>query len=153
MWFRSYLPGRTQNVRCGSSRSSITYLVCGVPQGSVLRPVLFVLHTADFVSLIESHSLSPHFYADDTQVYGSCISECSADVASWIRSNRLQLNSDKTEVMWCTTDRRQHQLPTAALPIDGVPVDPVSSVRDLGIYIDADLVIHTLTHSLLRLTS
>ena len=42
------------------------------------------------------------------------------------------------EVMWCTTDRRQHQLPTAALPIDGVPVDPVSSVRDLGIYIDAD---------------
>ena len=52
MWFRSYLSGRTQNVRCGSSRSSITYLVCGVPQGSVLRPVLFVLHTADFVSLI-----------------------------------------------------------------------------------------------------
>ena len=47
------------------------------------------------------------------------------------------------EVMWCTTDRRQHQLPTAALPIDGVPVDPVSSVRDLGIYIDADLVMRT----------
>ena len=42
--------------------------------------------------------------------------------------------------MWCTTDRRQHQLPTAALPIDGVPVAPVSSVRDLGMYIDADLV-------------
>jgi len=60
-----------------------------------------------------------------------------------MRSNRLQLNSDKTEVMWCTTDRRQHQLPTAALPIDGMPVDPVSSVRDLGIYIDADLVMRT----------
>ena len=154
MWFRSYLSGRTQYVRCGSSRSSTTYLVCGVPQGSVLGPVLFVLYTVDLVSLIESHSLSPHLYADDTQVYGSClpaavdalsvtISECSADVASWMRSNRLQLNSDKTEVMWCTTDRRQHQLPTAALPIDGVPVDPVSSVRDLGIYIDADLVMRT----------
>jgi len=45
--------------------------------------------------------------------------------------------------MWCTTDRRQHRLPTAALPIGGVPVDPVSSVRDLGIYIDADLVMRT----------
>ena len=45
--------------------------------------------------------------------------------------------------MWCTTDRRQHQLPTAALPIDGVPVAPVSSVRDLGMYIDADLVMRT----------
>jgi len=151
MWFRSYLSGRTQYVRCGSSRSSTTYHVCGVPQGSVLGPVLFVLYTATLVSLIESHSLSPHLYADDTQVYGSCspaavdalsvtISECSADVASWMRSNRLQLNPDKMEVMWCSTDRRQHQLPTAALPIDGVPVAPVSSVRDLSVYIDADLV-------------
>ena len=87
----------------------------------MLRPVLFVLYTADLVSLIESHSLSPHLYADDTQVYGSCspaaddalsvtISECIADVASWVRSNRLQLNSDKTEVTWCNADRRQHQL-------------------------------------------
>jgi len=154
MWFRSHLSGRTQYVRCGSSRSSTTYLVCGVPQGSVLGPVLFVLYTFDLVSLIESHSLLPHLYSDDTQVYSSCspaavdvlsvtISECSADVASWMRSNRLQLNSDKTEVMWCTADRRQHQLPTAALPIDGVPVDPVSSVRDLGIYIDAHLVMQT----------
>ena len=70
MWFRSYLSGRTQYVRCGSSRSSTTYLVCGVPQGSVLGPVLY---TVDLVSLIESHSLSPHLYSDDTQVYGSCL--------------------------------------------------------------------------------
>ena len=62
----SYLSGRTQYVRCGSSRSSTTYLVCGVLQGSVLGPVLFVLYTVDLVSLIESRSLSPHLYADDT---------------------------------------------------------------------------------------
>ena len=49
--------------------------------------------------------------------------------------------------MWCTTDRRQHQLPTAALQIDGVSVAPLSSVRDLGIYIDADLVMWSMwTH-------
>ena len=95
MWFWSDLSGRTQYVHCGLSRSSTTYLVCGVPQGSVLGPVLFILYTADLVLLIKSHSLSPHLYADDTQVYGSCspaaadalsvtISECSADVASWM---------------------------------------------------------------------
>ena len=56
-----------------------------------------------------------------------------------MRSNRLQLNYDKTEVLWCTTGRRQHQLPTAALLIDGDFVSPTSSVRDMGIYTDADL--------------
>ena len=56
----------------GPSKSSVTYLVCGVPQGSVLRPILFVLYTVDLSMVIESYGLSPHMYADDTQVYGSC---------------------------------------------------------------------------------
>jgi len=53
-WFQSYLSCRSQYVRRGPTRSSITYLVCGVPQGSVLGPILFVLYTADLVSLIKS---------------------------------------------------------------------------------------------------
>jgi len=107
-WLRSYLSCRSQYVRCGSSRQSTIYLVCAVPQ--VLGPLLFVLYTAGLISLIESHGLSPHLYADDTQVYGFCrpaavgelsasISECTAAIASWMRSNRLQLNADKTEVL------------------------------------------------------
>ena len=154
MWFQSYLTGRSQYVRRGQTQSSVTYLFCGVPQGSVLGPVLFILYTADLVSLIEDHSLSPHLYADDSQVYGSCqptaaaalsarISECVNDIATWTRSNRLQLNPDKTEVLWCTTGRRQHQLPTSDMLIGGVPITPVLSVRDLGIYVDADLSMRT----------
>ena len=135
-WFQSYLLGRTQHVRRGLTMSSSVRLVCGVPQGSVLGPVLFLLYTADLISLIEQHGLSTHLYADDTQIYGSCrptsvdafttkVSECVDDIASWMHSNRLQLNPGKTEVLWCSTGRRLHQLPTAALPIDGVPVAPV----------------------------
>ena len=57
------------------------------------------------------------------------------ETSDWMKSNRLQSNPDKAEIMWCATSRRQHQLPTTALSIDGAAVDPVKSVRDLGIYI------------------
>jgi len=59
--------------------------------------------------------------------------------ATWMKSNRLQLNPDKTEALWCATSRRQHQLPSTRMLIDGVHITPVKPVRDLGIYIDVDL--------------
>jgi hypothetical protein len=75
-WFASYLDGRTQFVRCGIKRSRPTRVKCGVPQGSVIGPILFLLYTAYLIRLIESHGLQPHNYADDTQIYG-----CNSRVA------------------------------------------------------------------------
>ena len=153
-WFQSYLSGRSQYVRLGSVRSSVIQLVCGIPQGSVLGPILFLLYTADLVNLVEKHGLKVHLYADDSQVYGFCpsnatdalqerLSMCLDDVARWMESNRLQLNTDKTELLWCATARRQDQLPSAPLRTGTCSVYRASSVRDLGIFIDANLTMQT----------
>jgi hypothetical protein len=60
-----------------------------------------------------------------------------------MRSNRLQPNGDKTEVLSITSVRRQHQLPTLPLTVGGQLVHPVHSVRNLGVFIDADLVMRS----------
>ena len=123
-WFKSYLTGRTQSVHCSSSHSKYLSVKYGVPQGSVLGPILFLLYVADLLLLIRRHHLVPHSYADDTQIYGfsspkpeeisaltAQLSTCSDDIASWMKSNRLQLNTSKTEVIWCSSPRRQHEIP------------------------------------------
>jgi len=71
------------------------------------------------------------------------ISVCISDVAAWMRSNRLQLNADKTEIIWCTSSHRQHQIPTASFAIGADVITTVSSVQDLGIYLDSDLSMRT----------
>jgi len=68
-WFRSYLVGRRQHVRTGSTASTPTVIVCDVPQGLVLGPILFLLYTADLLPLIEGHRLRPHLYIDNSQIY------------------------------------------------------------------------------------
>jgi len=94
--------------------------------------------------------------AYDTQIYSSCspshvddlsptLSGCVNYVADWMQTNRFQLNPGKMELPWCTTSRRQNRLPTATLTVGSTTVSPVSSVRHLGIFVDSDLVMPTLS--------
>ena len=70
-WFESYLSSRSQFVQIECSRSPLGELNCGVPQGYVLGPLLYVLHTSPVADIIKRHNLVYHLYADDTQL---CVS-------------------------------------------------------------------------------
>jgi len=106
-WFQSYLVSRRQFVRTGSTTSSLSLILCGVPQGSLDRSCsCYTLLTA---TAYWWPRFLPSSAADDIQVYGLCrpsitldlqnsMSSCIDDVARWMRSNRLQLNTAKTEV-------------------------------------------------------
>ena len=69
------------------------------------------------------------------------ISPCTDEVLSWMRASRLQANPSKIEVLWCSSSRHQHQIPTMSVRIGTTDVLPVSSVRDLGVYIDSDVTV------------
>ena len=88
-------------------KSSPSLLTCGVPQGSVLGPILFILYTQPLSDVISHHSVSHQMFADDTELYKSdspseaftlsrTIEACISDRKVWVVQNKLQLNDDKT---------------------------------------------------------
>jgi len=79
MWFRSYLSGRTYRVVYAGGTSSVVYIVCSLPQGLVLGPVLFVLYVADLADIINRHGVTLHSFADNTQLYLHC---CREDITT-----------------------------------------------------------------------
>ena len=149
-WFTSYLQGRRQSVKCGHIVSPEMTVPHGVPQGSVLGPLLFLLYTADVQRVIESWGLDGHFYADDSQILASChpregdllkakVLDCIDEVAAWMSTNRLKLNQTKTEFIWCAKSQQQQMISTAPFVVKGVAIEPSKSVRLLGVIIDSDL--------------
>ena len=105
-----HLTDRQQLVKLGDHSSTATQCVSGVPQGSVLGPLLFTAYVSPVGELIESHGVSYHQFADDTQLLVAMnvtdarpalekLANCSTAVRLWFLRNDLQLNADKSEVI------------------------------------------------------
>ena len=115
-WFRTYLSNRTQTVTINNKLSQPTLLNYGVPQGFVLGPILFILYTKPLTTLIRRQSISNQSFADDTQLHDSWrpdqigisvqgMQDCISDVKTWMTSNKLKLNDDKTECLLIVSNR------------------------------------------------
>ena len=113
-WFISYLSCRTQSVFVGHE-SAPSVLKCGMPQSSVLEPLLFTLYTH-----LQS-GLSYYFFADDSQlrkssvssdfpVLACCLKDCIEDVAEWMSDSKLKKNDDKTELVDIGTRSKLSQI-------------------------------------------
>ena len=151
-WFKSYLSDRTQSFIYAGQQTPSFPVYCSVPQGSVLGPVEFTAYTEDITELLIKHNTQSHLYADDTQLYASCkyedidairerLSKCIADIAVWCASRRLQLNANKTEVIWFGSRSNLAKLKgrDCSVCIGSESIKPSTIVRDLGVHLDDEL--------------
>lgn len=150
-WIQSYLCPRSFKVKLNGSESSIYQLLYGVPQGSVLGPLLFTLYTTPLSSLITHSTVNHHLYADDTQLFVSFSSPSFAtnvlhlqntisNVSAWMSSNMLSLNHSKTEFLLIGLPKQLSKIPDPVIrmPSD-VSISPVSFARNLGVIFDSTL--------------
>ena len=149
-WFGSYLKNRKQHVSINGVQSDSEYCNYGIPQGSILGPLLFLIHVNDLPYHLSK--LSIHMYADDTTVY-FCSKEISdliptinddlAKVAEWCINNKLVINTKKTKSMiLCNHQKRRHILNTPTFCINGSSIINVEYDKILGVCIDQNMLMN-----------
>ena len=148
-WFRSYLSNRRQSVAIANRISSTKEHIYGIPQGSVLGPIWFVLYIQPLSNLIKRHSLTAHLFADDIQVeiailpqhvHGaiSSVKICIFDVKYWMIENKSQLNDAKTECLLICPNKCAQNLICTSLSFGHNVISFSTTAKNLGFHFTDD---------------
>lgn len=145
-WFTSYLADRQQCVKIGDEVSEGRRIECGVPQGSILGPLLFSLYIDDVTHAVDHSKII--LYADDTAIFYQsadirdierALTNDMGSVAKWLRSNKLTLNVSKTKCMLFGTPGMLKSTRSLALQHGGEVIEQVSDFKYLGVVMDSEL--------------
>ena len=148
-WFSSYLSGRTQRCSVNGKLSTARTLSCGVPQGSILGPLLFLIYINDLPNSLHLQNAVPRMFADDTNLTLSARTLTELELAlapelnnlsCWLKANKLSLNVAKTELMVIGSRQRLSvQCEDVEIKIDDQIIKRVDHTKSLGLTIDAHL--------------
>jgi exonuclease III len=163
-WVKSYLEGRGQIVHVNGTSSSKQQLLYGVPQGSVLGPLLYTVYTIPLGHLLRELKVHYHFYADDTQLLSTFrpgkagdleqaatnMEGCVNMVRTWMAKNLLKMNDDKTEFIVFSSKQSAHKFQSPELHIGDAIVSPTDKVRNIGAIMDKHMTMEKQVNHMCR---
>ena len=142
-WINNYLTDRKQYVTFNNTESSVSKIICGVPQGSILGPLLFLIYINDMMNI--SDKLIPLLYADDTNFFYSgkdipeLINTLNTELRKftmWTNVNKLTVNEDKTQYIIFRAPKAKLPIPLPGIYLNCKLITKVESTKFLGIVLD-----------------
>ena len=160
---QTYLEDRTTQVQIHSSKSEPKPVPFGLPQGSVLSPLLFTLYTRSLALLIDEMGFEQHTYADDTLIYISFLPDeidyikemlqhLFIRLKQWMHFRKLKINVDKTKVMLISPQLTKNRILDSFQNIifDDITLHPVNEIKILGVIFDSDLTFKPQINAVIR---
>ena len=147
-WFHNYLSGRSQRVRIGDAISDPLPLKYGVPQGSILGPVLFTIYVNDLLSVsahcksvchVDDYILYLSFRSTDIARVFGYLNEDLREICRWCCQNSLLINPAKTKILLVGVPQLLRKLPPTSISLLEKEITPVPVAKDPGVYIDQSL--------------